>query len=300
MNITPLEIRQKDFEKAFRGYNKDEVTAFLNSLSIEWERLNDQSKELQYKLEASEKEVQKLREVENSLFKTLKTAEDTGANMIEQATKTAELHMKETEMKADALMSEAKSRAKSIIEDAETRARMITDDMEDEIRQLEQVYRSLDANKSSLMSDLKLLANDIVDKLNRHSDFPTDIKPHMKKAKELSREVNESNTQDEAVRTMLKKNEPMSVVKVHTEENAETLNTDLQPTEEEDPIVFNPGEEVSPTDEAIHQDTEELIHEEPAEERPVDEESTPENTEAEEGESDDEKENKGSFFDQFD
>ncbi len=113
MNITPLEIRQKEFEKGFRGYDKEDVKGFMNSLSIEWERLNEQCKELKYKLEASEKEVQKLREVENSLFKTLKTAEDTGANMIEQATKTAELHMKETEMRADALMSEAKNRAKN-------------------------------------------------------------------------------------------------------------------------------------------------------------------------------------------
>lgn len=207
MNITPLEIRQKVFEKSFRGYEKEEVAAFLNSLSLEWERLNDQNKELQYKLKTSEKEVQKLREVENSLFKTLKTAEDTGTNMIEQATKTAELHLKETEMKADALISEARSRAKSIIEDAETRARLIIEDMEDEIRQLEQVYRSLDANKNSLMSDLKLLANDILHKLNRHEDFPNDFKPHKKKAKELAREVNESNTREEVAREMLANNE---------------------------------------------------------------------------------------------
>ena len=55
MNITPLEIRQKVFEKKLRGYDRDEVAAFLNSLSIEWEKLNDQAKELQYKLTASEK-----------------------------------------------------------------------------------------------------------------------------------------------------------------------------------------------------------------------------------------------------
>ncbi|NVK82764.1 MAG: DivIVA domain-containing protein, partial [Cytophagia bacterium] len=194
MNITPLEIRQKEFEKNFRGFDKDEVKAFLNSLSNEWERLNDLNKELKYKLEASQEEVKKLREVENSLFKTLKTAEDTGANMIEQATRTAELHMRETEMKADALMSEAKSRAKSIIEDAEDKAGQIVEDMEDEIRQLEQVFRSLDANKTSLMSDLKMLAEDIISKLGRHEDFPADIKPHLKKAKELAREVNENNT----------------------------------------------------------------------------------------------------------
>lgn len=268
MNITPLEIRQKVFEKAFRGYDKDEVTAFLNSLSIEWEKLNDQVKELKYKLEASEKEVQKLREVENSLFKTLKTAEDTGANMIEQATKTAELHMKETEMKADALMSEAKSRAKSIIEDAESKARIIVDDMEDEIRQLEQVYRGLDANKTSLMSDLKILANDILDKLNRHSEFPTDIKPHLKQARELAREVNDSNIQDEAVKSMLAREEaPKPVSEPEVVEEPET------------PVDETPAEEVEP--------------------RSTRHKEASANTEDEE-DTEKEKENKGSFFDQFD
>ncbi|WP_421976753.1 DivIVA domain-containing protein [Roseivirga seohaensis] len=192
MNITPLEIRQKVFEKNFRGYDKDEVTAFLTSLSVEWEKLQDQTKELKYKLESAEKEVQKLREVENSLFKTLKTAEDTGANMIEHATKTAELHMKETEMKADALMSEAKSRAKNIIEDAENRASEIVEDMEDEIRQLEQVFKSLSANKNSMMAELKMLTSDILEKIKRHEEFPADIKPILKEAKKFSREVNES------------------------------------------------------------------------------------------------------------
>lgn len=268
MNVTPLEIRQKVFEKAFRGYDKEEVAAFLNSLSIEWEKLNDQSKELKYKLEASEKEVQKLREVENSLFKTLKTAEDTGANMIEQATKTAELHMKETEMNADALMSEAKSRAKSIIEDAENRAKMIVDDMEDEIRQLEQVYRGLDANKVSLMSELRNLTNDIIGKLERHNDFPTDIKPHLKKAKELSREVNDSNTQDEAVRTMLKK--PVT----EPEETSET--PDLQASDE----AIAPEE--TPESEGHTENNAEKAKDASASE-----------------EEDAEEKDKGSFFDQF-
>ncbi|KYG81829.1 cell division initiation protein [Roseivirga ehrenbergii] len=214
MNITPLEIRQKVFEKNFRGYDKDEVTAFLTSLSVEWEKLQDQTKELKYKLESAEKEVQKLREVENSLFKTLKTAEDTGANMIEHATKTAELHMKETEMKADALMSEAKSRAKNIIEDAENRASEIVEDMEDEIRQLEQVFKSLSANKNSMMSELKMLTSDILEKIKRHEEFPADIKPILKEAKKFSREVNESSGDEKPVHEMMAAKAPERVAEV--------------------------------------------------------------------------------------
>ncbi|MTI21088.1 DivIVA domain-containing protein [Fulvivirga sp. RKSG066] len=167
MKITPLEIRQKTFEKAFRGLDKDEVNAFLVTLSQEWEKLIDENKELKIKLEASQKEVEKLREVENSLFKTLKTAEDTGASMIDQATKTAELHMKETQMKAEALMNDAKSKAKDTIEEAEMKSRNTLDDMEDRIRSMAQVYRTLENVKADLLSDIKSFASDALDKVER-------------------------------------------------------------------------------------------------------------------------------------
>lgn len=292
MNITPLEIRQKVFEKAFRGYDKDEVSAFLNSLSIEWERLNDQCKELQYKLEAAENEVKKLREVENSLFKTLKTAEDTGANMIEQATKTAELHMRETEMKADALMSEAKSRAKSIIEDAEAKSRSIVEDMEDEIRELEQVFRSLDANKVSLMSDLKMLADDILTKISRHEEFPADIKPHVKKGKELSRDVNDSTSKPVDVEKILVENEHKAA-----EASIDEMVDDADDPEPEEVVAETPEIE----EEIVEEQAEELVADESiaeTEEAPEEEAvAEVEEVVAEEG-SEEEKE-KGSFFDQF-
>ncbi|MFO0266274.1 MAG: DivIVA domain-containing protein, partial [Cyclobacteriaceae bacterium] len=83
MKVTPLEIRQKTFDRTLRGYDKDEVNAYLLSLSQEWERMQDECKEYKFKLDAAEREVTKLREVETSLFKTLKTAEDTGASVIE-------------------------------------------------------------------------------------------------------------------------------------------------------------------------------------------------------------------------
>lgn len=167
MKITPLDIRQKTFEKAFRGLDKEEVTAFLVTLSQEWEKLMDENKELTIKLNSSEKEVDKLREVENSLFKTLKTAEDTGANMIDQATKTAELHMRETQIKSEAMINDAKAKAKDMIEEAELRAKNAVDDMEDRVRGLVQVYRNLENLRDDLLSDIKSFAGDAVEKVER-------------------------------------------------------------------------------------------------------------------------------------
>jgi len=167
MKVTPLEIRQKSFEKVFRGYDKDEVQAFLNSLSKEWERMMDEFKEVKIKLEVSEKEIQKLREVESSLFKTLKTAEDTGANMIEQANKSAELHLKESQMNADALMSEAKNNARALMEKAEINSREVLGGMEEEVKGLEQSFRSIEDYRDNLISELNSLSSDMLEKIEK-------------------------------------------------------------------------------------------------------------------------------------
>jgi cell division initiation protein len=193
MKITPLEVRQKSFEKVFRGYDKDEVQAFLNTLSQEWEKMLDEVKELRIKLEASEREVEKLREVENSLFKTLKTAEDTGANMIQQANKAAELQLKETQMKSEKIMRESQNKARSIIEGAEKRARDIISDMMDEMRILEQTYSQILAAKENLISELKNFASETIEKVDgykaRKSKFNLD--KHISAARELSMSLNE-------------------------------------------------------------------------------------------------------------
>lgn len=167
MKITPLEIRQKTFEKAFRGLDKDEVQAYLTTLSQEWEKLMDENKELRIKLETTQKEVEKLREVENSLFKTLKTAEDTGANMIDQATKAAKLHMRETEMKAEAVLNDARTKARNMIEEAELRSRNTSEDLEDHLRKLAQVYRSLENARADMVSGIRNAANEALDRTKR-------------------------------------------------------------------------------------------------------------------------------------
>lgn len=177
MRITPLEIRQKSFEKHFRGYDRDEVNAFLLTLSQEWERILDENKEWRIKLDATEKEVTKLREVESSLYKTLKTAEDTGANVIEQARTAADLHLKESQMKSDAIINEAKTKAKNTIEEAEARAREILTDMEDRLKLMVDKYKKLEASRDDLLSELRRLADDTlqrVERARRSEDFDPD------------------------------------------------------------------------------------------------------------------------------
>lgn len=191
MKITPLEIRQKEFEKGFRGYDKDDVKAFLASLSQEWEREMDMQKELKLKLEAAEKEVAKLRQVESSLYKTLKTAEDTGANVITQANRTAELHLKETQMKADKLLSDAQQRAKDIVEDANHKAQTILEEMEDELKEVAEGFKQLENHRDNVAEELKNLSTGLTDKVKKIEDRMqhVDIETHLKRARKAVKKI---------------------------------------------------------------------------------------------------------------
>jgi cell division initiation protein len=188
MKITPLEIRQKTFEKVFRGYDKDEVAAFLQVISEEWIKANDERKSLEIKLEASEKEITKLREVESSLYKTLKTAEDTGANMIEQANKAAELQLKETQIKAEHMVREAKAKASLIIGNSEKRAKDIISKMLTEIKSLENNFNAALNLKENLIADLTNLSSATLEraqKFKKQKD-KLDIEKYIKEAREFA------------------------------------------------------------------------------------------------------------------
>lgn len=191
MKITPLEIRQKGFEKAFRGYNPEEVNAFLQTLSQEWERLVDEGKELRIKLESSEREVMKLREVENSLFKTLKTAEDTGANVIEQARHSAELILRESQLKADAMLNEAKVKAHNTIEEAENRAKQGLGEMEDRLKEMLDGYKKLENTRDELLMELKRISQDTIERVERikgtQKNFDAEL--HIKQTKQELRKT---------------------------------------------------------------------------------------------------------------
>jgi len=213
MKITPIEIRQKTFEKVFRGYDKEEVQAFLQSLSQEWERLNAELREHKMKLEIAEKEVSQLREVETSLFKTLKTADDTAAHLVEQSKKSAELRVKEAQIKAEEILNDARSQSKNIIQKAEMKATSTMQVLLGELKNLERDYKSLESYKDNLVQEIKSLISGTLEKLarvdnnakNNREVFSTKIKETQnfleeqeeKLSQEMKKEIPPTNLKEE-------------------------------------------------------------------------------------------------------
>jgi len=225
MKVTPLEIRQKTFERTLRGYDKDEVNAFLLSLSQEWERTVDEYKEMRIKLEAAEREVSKLREVENSLYKTLKTAEDTGANVIGQANKSAELLVREAQLKSEALLNESKAKAKNTMEEADAASRQMLGDMEDRLKAQAEQYKMFELHRENLLADLKRLAAETIDRVERASktNKSFDVEQHVTFSRREAKKAVFPNSDYEHV--------TKKVVVTQTEETTvETLETVLAET----------------------------------------------------------------------
>jgi len=175
MKITPLEIRQKTFEKIFRGYDKDEVNAYLQSLSMEWERMLEENKKLELKIDNLVEEVNKLRDLESSLFKTLKTAEDTGANLIEQAEKETSLKLKESQIKSEKIIVESKDKAKKLVEAAEVKKKQVLEEMMNKIKALESQHNQLVDLKEKVVDQIRNYATELKDSVIRFDNKAQNI-----------------------------------------------------------------------------------------------------------------------------
>jgi cell division initiation protein len=188
MKITPIEIRQKDFEKTFRGYDKEEVDAFLQALSQEWERAQDEIKDLRKRLEHSEQEASRLREVEHSLFKTLKTAEDTGASLVEQANKSAELHLREAQMNSEAILNESRAKARAIVEEAELQSKRYFSDLQDDLQRMQREFQEIQNLRDNFLHDIQSIAGDFSQKAQRYADKAVtgSVEKKIKQIKNLS------------------------------------------------------------------------------------------------------------------
>ena len=130
MKISPTAIRQKAFETAFRGFEKKQVTDFLEEMSVAMEQINHENLELRSKLQQVESEAKRLKDVEDSLFRTLKTAEDTGASIITEATDAADQIIAEANAQAEETTLRANQYAEKTISEANQYAESTKNEVE--------------------------------------------------------------------------------------------------------------------------------------------------------------------------
>ena len=67
MNLSPVLIKTQEFEKSMRGYNPEEVQAFLAKVSSEFEELINQNEDLNNEVEKLKSEIEEFRKTEKRL-----------------------------------------------------------------------------------------------------------------------------------------------------------------------------------------------------------------------------------------
>jgi cell division initiation protein len=117
MRITPLDIQQKQFPMKFRGFDVEEVYAFLEVIREEMEELLRENATLKENVQRSEANIKGYREMETTLRETLLTAQQMVEEYKMNSRKEAELIIKEAELKADTIIKDAQEKVIKIHED---------------------------------------------------------------------------------------------------------------------------------------------------------------------------------------
>jgi cell division initiation protein len=117
MRITPLDIQQKQFPMKFRGFDVEEVYAFLEVIREEMEDLLRESATLKENAQRAENQIKEYKDMETTLRETLLTAQQMVEDYKTNAKKEAELIMKEAELRADTLIKQAQEKVIKIHED---------------------------------------------------------------------------------------------------------------------------------------------------------------------------------------
>lgn len=117
MRITPLDIQQKQFPMKLRGFDVEEVYAFLEIVREEMEDLLRDNASLKENVQRLESQIKEYRDMETTLRETLMTAQQMVEDYKTNARKEAELLLKEAELKSDSIMKEAQEKVIKIHED---------------------------------------------------------------------------------------------------------------------------------------------------------------------------------------
>ncbi len=117
MRITPLDIQQKQFPIKFRGFDVEEVYAFLEVIREEMEDLMRENASLKEQLRRAEMSLQEYSDMENTLRETLMMAQQMAEDYKTNTRKEAELIVREAELRSDSIIKRAQEKVVKIHED---------------------------------------------------------------------------------------------------------------------------------------------------------------------------------------
>ena len=115
--ITPLDVQNKEFSKAVRGYKEEEVDEFLDLITVDLEKLITENAGYKEQIARLQKELDKYKTSETAVLDTLEAAKALMGDISASAEKRAEILLKNAELDAQIIQREAKEEAERLTEE---------------------------------------------------------------------------------------------------------------------------------------------------------------------------------------
>lgn len=194
-DLSPQDIEAQVFREKFKGYDQDEVDAFLDRVADRISELVREREELITRVQRVEADAAESIEAERLLKRTLITAQRTADETVAEAMGQANSAIAEAEQRAQQIVADAQQRAADIVADAEQRSGELVAQGRREVEARRTAADSELAQIRTAIGELQRFRNEYRDRiraavaeqlalLDRADDIP-DVPPEMARLAEL-------------------------------------------------------------------------------------------------------------------
>lgn len=114
MKLSALEIKQQEFEKNFRGYDTNEVKAFLTIVAGEWENMVSQNRSLNQEVKHLKDKLSHFERIQEGMHETLQIAKQSADKEVKAANAEAKTRIQKAEHEAENIVNRARAERQEI------------------------------------------------------------------------------------------------------------------------------------------------------------------------------------------
>ncbi|MEM1134883.1 MAG: DivIVA domain-containing protein [Bacteroidota bacterium] len=216
MDILPQDIRHKVFsKKTLGGISNEEVSNYLQQISMEFENLKRQNRSLSNQLIHTNNELSRYRDIENKLFQALEDGKEINAKTKANAEEEASLVVRKAQFRAEQILKEAKNRGQRILEKTEQYCRQRIAATEEKVKVKNEEVEQLEYGRQKVIAELNHFMNKTLNKISQLAeksafksgtqhevvspDIDWDFDPHFKEMVK-KQPVSKKNTPSEGVK----------------------------------------------------------------------------------------------------
>ncbi len=222
--ITPADIENKEFSRAKKGYNEEEVDEFLDLIILDMEKLIRENKQLKNELSKAHVQVDKHMSTETSVYETLESARSLMNDIAASAERRADILLKNAELEANLITREARESISKYTDEGNRLKGRVETLKERYKKMLEAELERLDFGSTDFLADFENdfvpasmaatdgvthVANPTDDSLNnlepkaKNITEEADVSPSEKQTKTDNQTVEETDKAQDLTRTMV-------------------------------------------------------------------------------------------------